>query len=496
MGIKRYKADADNTITNAFKANLTKRGTASNMGASDILEVFSIYAQASSSSGLSNEKTRTLIKFPISDITTDRTNNVIPASGSVNFYLRLYNAKHGQTVPKAFTLVAQAVSQSWTEGTGLDMENYSDLEASNWTNRIASRSAGDHAWDTEGGDYHTTPVFTQTFDTGIEDLEINVTTLVEQWLADTKTNYGFGVFLTSSEEDSTTRSYYTKKFFARTSEFFFKRPSLEARFNAARHDNRADFYYSSSLAPAADNLNTIYLYNRIRGRLINIPSIDTGNIYVSIYSGSTAPTGSALTLVADGTHVAAGSPTFVTGGHVSTGIYSASFALTAASTPLTKLFDVWLSGSTQYSTGSITPQIFSTNDNAYNQRHLNKIINLKPKYFTDETAQLRVYSRLRDWSPNIYTVAKSVPQTSIVVSSSYAIHRIIDDLLVIPFGTGSDLHTLASYDISGNYFDLDMSMLEPDYAYALQLAHYNEYVSDWEIQPELFRFRVEKRQTE
>ena len=44
MGIKRYIADADNTITNAFRQNLSDRGTKGNMGQSDILEVYSIYA--------------------------------------------------------------------------------------------------------------------------------------------------------------------------------------------------------------------------------------------------------------------------------------------------------------------------------------------------------------------------------------------------------------------------------------------------------------------
>ena len=41
MAIKRYIASADNTITNAFRANLSTRGTGSNMGAADVLEVFS-----------------------------------------------------------------------------------------------------------------------------------------------------------------------------------------------------------------------------------------------------------------------------------------------------------------------------------------------------------------------------------------------------------------------------------------------------------------------
>jgi len=40
MSVKRYVANADNTITNAFQDNLTTRGTGSNMGESDILKPF------------------------------------------------------------------------------------------------------------------------------------------------------------------------------------------------------------------------------------------------------------------------------------------------------------------------------------------------------------------------------------------------------------------------------------------------------------------------
>ena len=43
MAIKRYTADEDNTITNAFESNLQTRGTGSNMGLSDIIETFVIY---------------------------------------------------------------------------------------------------------------------------------------------------------------------------------------------------------------------------------------------------------------------------------------------------------------------------------------------------------------------------------------------------------------------------------------------------------------------
>ena len=40
MGFKRYTASADTTITNAFKASLSNRGTGSNMGYADSVEVF------------------------------------------------------------------------------------------------------------------------------------------------------------------------------------------------------------------------------------------------------------------------------------------------------------------------------------------------------------------------------------------------------------------------------------------------------------------------
>ena len=50
MGIYRVFSTKDNTITNAFKLDLRTRATQSNMGASDILEVFSIYGAQSSDS--------------------------------------------------------------------------------------------------------------------------------------------------------------------------------------------------------------------------------------------------------------------------------------------------------------------------------------------------------------------------------------------------------------------------------------------------------------
>ena len=99
--------------------------------------------------------------------------------------------------------------------------------------------------------------------------------------------------------------------------------------------------------------------------------------------------------------------------------------------------------------------------------------------------------RQKDWNPTIYSKATSEALTHTIDSGSYSIHRVIDKHDVIPFGTGSLLHTQMSYDVSGNYFDVDMSLFEPGYSYAIKLAYHNGSIGSYVEQPETFKFRVE-----
>ena len=99
-----------------------------------------------------------------------------------------------------------------------------------------------------------------------------------------------------------------------------------------------------------------------------------------------------------------------------------------------------------------------------------------------------MFTRKHDWSPTIYTVANAAIDTSIVDNVYYKIMRANDDLVVVNYGTGSDSHTRLSYDVSGSYFDFDMTMLESNYAYQIRFAYLinGSYVE----QPEVFRFNV------
>jgi len=91
-----------------------------------------------------------------------------------------------------------------------------------------------------------------------------------------------------------------------------------------------------------------------------------------------------------------------------------------------------------------------------------------------------------------YTVARTNVPTTTIESASYRVYRTLDGYEAIPYGTGSDLHTLLSHDVSGNYFDLDMSLLEPGYQYAVKFAFYEQPINSWSEQPHTFTFRVEE----
>jgi len=627
MAITRYSASADTTISDAYELNLTTRASGANMGAADVLETFMIYNQAGTGS---IEKSRILIKFPTTDISADRTAGNIPASGSVSFYLRMFNVAHAMTTPKDFTLSVRPITTDWQEGQGLDMETYKDVtrdkvEGANWNIAMsgsdakavakvtaASKTAGQAntrvlsitdagaqtvdfqidnsiststatkiafgnansnatqfatniaaavnaansantcnvtatssgavvtltqdtaglagqttiegtavddsvvsvtqafsnliAWTTTGGDYDddsTYTSYTQTFTSGTEDMNINVTSLVEEWIAGTKSNYGVGVHLTGSVETGSV-SLYTKKFFARSSEYYLKRPVIEARWDSTKKDDRGNFYVSSSLVPEKDNVNTLYLYNYVRGQLKNIPSVGTGHIYVTLHTGSGGPSSSAIELRDSSSAGTSTIHTYATGGYVEAGVYSASVVITGALSGANEYYyDVWSTGqggNTLFTGSGFVPKTFGgQNVTNPDTSYYTKITNLKSKYAHNDTARLRLHVRPKNWDPNIYTVASKTIQNTIIENAYYKVNRIIDNHQVIDYGTGSTSpqvvpstgsYTRLSFDVSGNYFDLDMSLMESGYSYGVKFLYYNN--GYYHEQSELFKFRVEK----
>jgi hypothetical protein len=64
-----------------------------------------------------------------------------------------------------------------------------------------------------------------------------------------------------------------------------------------------------------------------------------------------------------------------------------------------------------------------------------------------------------------------------------------DETVIFDYDT-TDNSTLLSYDSRGNYFDLDIGMLEPNYTYQIELALYNVATKTYEQLSFKHKFRV------
>lgn len=473
MSIKRFVANKDTTITNAYQENYRTLGVNANMGEADSLEVFSIYAQVGTAS---LEKSRTLVQFPIDDIAQQRSIGNLPSSGSVEFYLRLFNVKHPFTVPRKFTMTVNPLSQSWEEGYGLDMESYADYGYVSGTGGVGTTwlyASSGSAWNSEGGDILTGSgnSFDFYFESGLEDLNVNITSLVEEWLSNTKDNNGLLIKLSGSFEDGSQKtSFYTKKFSARGSEFYMNRPCIEARWNPSVTDDRNNFYASSSLLSADDNKMNLYFYNKVNGALKNIvgnpvPTVelytDSGltNLITASYSNVTNPL---------------------------PGVYKAQIAV---DTTASLLYDKWVNGATKYFSSSFDVYQRENDTVSNTPEYIVNISNLKPYYSQQEKARMNIFVRERNWQPNIYTVAYNNIENTAIPNLYYKIFRLNDNYVIVDYSTGSLAYSKTSYDSNGNYFELDMNIFEKDYGYGIKLATWDgAQLIEFK---DIFKFRIQ-----
>ncbi len=186
----------------------------------------------------------------------------------------------------------------------------------------------------------------------------------------------------------------------------------------------------------------------------------------------------------------------MTGGWVSTGIYSASVAFTGSEG---EIFEVWskpsgVSQGIQLVTGSVF-NVKKMDSLVYNPStsYVTTIKNLKSSYSQSDKARFRLFVRPKDWQPNIYTVASNTAEPTTIDNAYYRVFRIIDEFEVLPFGTGSgtqNKYTRLSYDKDGNYFDLEMSIFESGYSYGIQFAY--DIDGRYVVQDKVFKFRVDR----
>jgi hypothetical protein len=444
MGVFRIYPSADTWITDAHPERSTSvRATGSNHGRSPSLNVFARKGDITSGS---IEKARTLMQFSLTELSGLVFDQGLIPSGST-YYFKLHNMQHADTVPTSYDIDVLPLSRSWDEGTGIDDDEHLDLGYASWKDATANGP-----WTVTGSDYLTTMSASQHFDQGTEDLEVDVTQIVNEWLTgSTIANNGVVVKLSDTDETNSINNY-RKAFHGRETLYIDRMPYLEARWSNVVKDHRHNFAY--------DNNNTLVFYNFVRGELQTLT-----NVSVQVKDHIADPQYSQSFGAAE----------------ISTGIFTASVYIDSSGSYSGSLFyDIWTANGATKITGSFQPLLLTGSAEDVNDQLVLNVKNLKRVYRTNEQARLVVNARKKDFFTHRGTLSTSSldPEIECLEKLYYSVINDETGEVVIPFGTGSLAYTQTSYNRTGNYFDLWMRTFVPGFKYRLLfLADVNNDVS-------------------
>lgn len=348
------RANKDAYITNRVISE--QRMTGSNVGEAGTLDLFKLYGVTMSGSTPNVELSRLLIHFDLTDLRSLISEGKIdPSSETFRCQLRLRDVQGPQTTPSEFTVTCNPLSRSFNEGIGRDIVQYSDLDVCNFIS--ASRT---EAWGIPGcelGGYVGTSCDFLTasgavsltssmyFETGEEDLILDVSQAIVLTLSDTIPDQGFRIAY-SQVEEADQRTYFVKRFGTRKAYNASKRPALIVTYNDSVSDDTGLI--------ALDTPLTLILYNYDMGS----PSY--------LVSGSSNVTGSNSLQLKLVTEVSGGWFSFTSSASqygTKVGVYSASFTVPSSnpvvaakleSTGSFRVLPVWgsLDGTVAYQTGS------------------------------------------------------------------------------------------------------------------------------------------------
>lgn len=224
-----------------------------NTGIDEILEVQK-YIDADNVTHTS----RALIQFDLSDISASIVAGDIT---SPQFFLNLY-ADEQQELPLSFTIYGYPLSSSWEQGSGHYFDNPNPEDGVSWTYRDGEDigtewATGSTAPNTTssfdgGGEYYTSSFCSASYTYETDDIRIDITTLVNNWLSDTIPNNGLILKHLDSVEDDA-GNYGILQFFSNETNTIYP-PTLEVVWQDR-------VFNTGSLSPLTDEDIVINVYN-------------------------------------------------------------------------------------------------------------------------------------------------------------------------------------------------------------------------------------------
>ncbi len=216
-------------FTSSFDASIYLQQPDQNTGRDEMLEVSKLYY------GSTKDIARTLIKFNSTQLSQSVAENI--GTGSYSVFLNLKAAK-SEEIPLQYTLYANAVSQSWSMGTGTKFDNITS-DGVSWKYRDGitgwqENTIGGTAYyvagttgsaNAEGGTWYTASQSSQSFDYETDDVRMDVTNIVKLWISGSLPNNGFIVHHGLDYENDAL-DYGVIKFFSKETNTIYE-PKLE-----------------------------------------------------------------------------------------------------------------------------------------------------------------------------------------------------------------------------------------------------------------------------
>jgi len=218
-------------FTSSFDASVYLQQPEQNTGRDEILEVGKLYY------GSAKDIARTLIKFPITEISQSIIESI--GTGSYSIFLNLKSA-NSEELPLEYSIFANAISQSWTMGTGTKFDNITSdgvswkykngSTSTTWQDNVTAGTAVFTAGTTgsanaEGGTWYITGSATQSFNNEPDDIRMDVTNIVRMWVSGSLPNNGF-IIRHSIDAENDTQDYGVLKFFSKETNTIYE-PKLE-----------------------------------------------------------------------------------------------------------------------------------------------------------------------------------------------------------------------------------------------------------------------------
>ncbi len=257
MGIIRIYPEKNNTIASGVYASF-------NAGQNAVTDLWYGGGGTDTAPEKRNSFSRFIVKFDLSDLESKLSSKEVNSNLVSGYRLKMKNSIPkdkilepeyeydilNKNIAASFDLICFPINKDWDEGRGYDLgeEHYLIKQAgnpsitgySNWNYATSTI-----AWDAPGvysdptGSTAVTSYATQHFDIGNEDIDMDITNIVNDWLSGGSENNGIGISYRRDFELLSTDTRYISSFFTQHTNTAYK-PYIEVQYNQSFKDDRAD----------------------------------------------------------------------------------------------------------------------------------------------------------------------------------------------------------------------------------------------------------------